>query len=384
MTEKLFYQDSHLTDFEGRVLSCAAEKDNYALVLDRTAFYPEGGGQPSDLGFINDIPVVFVKEVAGEIRHYVTAPIEPGASVRGRVDQARRRDLMQQHSGEHIASGLICSHFHCENVGFHISDPFVTIDYNASFSWEALLQVEDAANQAIWENRPVRAWFPSPAELQALPYRSKKPLEGDVRIVEYPGVDICACCGTHVSFTGEVGLIKFLSCEPHRGGVRIQMLSGERALRYVQTILAQNHEISVTLSAKESETAAAVKRIYQELLAARARLATLESRATEERARALSGTGNCLLEEENLSVDATRRLAAAVMESCGGLCAVLSDCGEEGIRYCLGQVDGDLGALAQALNDTFSGRGGGKPHFVQGTLHGSMKEIKSFLEGYLK
>ncbi len=384
MTEKLFYQDSHLTDFEGRVLSCAAEKDNYALVLDRTAFYPEGGGQPSDLGFINDIPVVFVKEVAGEIRHYVTAPIEPGASVRGRVDQARRRDLMQQHSGEHMASGLICSRFKCENVGFHISDQLVTIDYNVPISWEELKIVEDEANRAVWANQPVRVFFPDREELAALDYRSKKELEGAVRIVEYPGVDICACCGTHVSFTGEVGLIKFLSCEPHRGGVRIQMLSGERALRYVQAIQAQNHEVSVTLSAKESETAAAVKRIHQELLAARARLATLESRATEERARALSGTGNCLLEEENLSVDATRRLAAAVMESCGGLCAVLSDCGAEGIRYCLGQVGGDLKALTQALNERFSGRGGGKPHFVQGTLHGDLKEIKSFLETYLK
>lgn len=384
MTEALYYQDSHLFSFEAAVLDCRPEKGNYAVILDRTAFYPEGGGQPTDMGFLNETPVVFVKEVEGEIRHYCTAPFQPGDKVRGQVDEARRRDLMQQHSGEHIASGLICARFKCENVGFHISDQLVTIDYNVPINWEELKIVEDEANRAVWANEPVRVFFPDKEELAALDYRSKKELEGAVRIVEYPGVDICACCGTHVAFTGEVGLIKFLSCEPHRGGVRIQMLSGERALRYVQTIQAQNHEVSVTLSAKASETAAAVKRIHQELLSARARLATLESRATEERARALAGSGNCLLEEENLSVDATRRLAAAVMESCGGLCVVLSDCGAEGIRYCLGQVDGDLKALTQALNEAFSGRGGGKPHFVQGTLHGPMKEIKTFLEAYLK
>ena len=382
MTEKLYYQDPYLFEFDAKVLACEPEKGGWAVVLDRTAFYPEGGGQPADLGWLNDVPVTFVKEAGEEIRHFCTAPLEPGTRVRGRLDTERRLDLMQQHSGEHIASGLICSAFHCDNVGFHISDPFVIIDYNVPIAWEDLLKVEDAANRAVRADRPVAVHYPSAEELQRMEFRTKKELKdlsGAIRLVEYPGTDICACCGTHVRYTGEVGLIKFVSCQAHRGGVRIEMLSGERALRYVNAIQAQNHQVSVALSAKESETAAAVLRLKKEAQGLRERLAVLETRASEEKAAALAGKGSVLLVEENMSVDSARRLADAVMQTCGGLCAVLSDCGEDGIRYCLGQEGGDLRALAKELNETFSGRGGGKPYFVQGTLHGDIREVERFI-----
>ena len=382
MTEKLFYKDPYLFDFDATVLACVPEKGSYAITLDRTAFYPEGGGQLTDLGFLNDIPVTFVKEIGEEIHHYCPTPLEAGTRVHGRVDGARRFDLMQQHSGEHIASGLICSAFHCDNVGFHISDPFVIIDYNAAISWEELKAVELAANRAIWENRPVSVQYPSEEELKQLEFRSKKELKdlsGDIRIVAFPGTDICACCGTHVATTGEVGLIKFVSCVPHRGGVRIEMLSGERAFRYVDTVQGQNHQVSVALSAKETDTAAAVLRLKKEAQSLRERLAVLESRAIEEKAAALAGQGAALLLEENMSVDATRRLADAVMQTCGGLCVVLSDCGEEGIRYAMGQADGDLREITKALNEAFNGRGGGKPHFVQGTLHGDVQKVAAFI-----
>ena len=375
MTEKLYYQDSHMTEFTATVLSCVPEKGGFSVILDRTAFYPEGGGQPTDLGTLDGIPVTFVKETGGEIRHSCEKPLEPGSTVRGIIDRARRLDLMQQHSGEHIASGLICRHFDCENVGFHISDPFVTIDYNAVFGWEELKLIEDEANEAVRANTPVHIWFPDPAELRALEYRSKKELSGDVRIVEYPGTDICACCGTHVSLTGEVGLIKFVSLQNHRGGVRIERLSGQRAFDYIRRISEENHQISVMLSAKETDTAAAVGRMKKENLEMRERLAALETRSIENTAASLAGKGAVLLREENMSVDSARRLASAVMETCGGFCGVLADCGGDGIRYALGQADGDLRELTKKLNAAFAGRGGGKPFFVQGTLHGDIGAV---------
>ena len=379
MTAKLFYQDPHLFEFTAEVLSCAPEKGNFAVVLDRTAFYPEGGGQLTDLGEIDGVPVVFVKEVDGGIRHYCTAPFEPGQRVTGRVDRERRLDLMQQHSGEHIASGLICTHFSCENVGFHISDDFVTIDYNTAMTWEELKTVEDEANRAVRDNRPVHIWYPSREELAALEYRSKKELEGDVRIVEFPGTDICACCGTHVTYTGEVGLIKFVSLQSHRGGVRIEMLSGKRAFEYVRRLCEENKSISVQLSAKETATAAAVARLKKEAAQMHERLAALESEAIARKAAELAGKGNVILSEAGMGVDSVRRLCSAVTESCGGFCGVLSDCGEDGVRYAFGQEGGDLRALTKAVNEAFSGRGGGKPFFTQGTLHGDAGEIERFL-----
>lgn len=383
MTEKLYYQDPYLFEFDATVLACRPEKEGYAITLDRTAFYPEGGGQLTDLGFLNDIPVTFVKESGEEINHYCPQPLEAGTSVRGRVDGARRFDLMQQHSGEHIVSGLICAAYHCDNVGFHISDPFVIVDYNASISWEKLKEIELAANRFIWENKPAAVHYPSEEALHQMDFRSKKELKdlsGDIRIVEFPGADVCACCGTHVSFSGEVGLIKFVSCVSHRGGVRIEMLSGGRALAYLDAVQAQNHQISVALSAKETETAAAVERLKKETLGLKDRLAVLEGRAIEEKAAALAGQGAALLLEENMSVESTRRLADAVMQSCGGFCAVLSDCGEDGIRYCMGQEGGDLRELVKELNERFNGRGGGKPHFVQGTLRGDVHAVAEFLK----
>lgn len=387
MSEKLYYQDPYLFEFDAVVTDCRPEKGSFAVSLDRTAFYPEGGGQPTDLGFLNDIPVTFVKEIDGEIHHYCPEPFAVGSAVHGRVDKVRRLDMMEQHSGEHIASGLICRHFHCDNVGFHISDPFVVIDYNVPISWEELKLVEDEANRAVRANRNVEVLCPTKEEIQNIDFRTKKDikeLSGDIRLVHYPDVDLCACCGTHVKTSGEVGLIKFVSVQAHRGGSRIEMLSGQRALEYVRGIQEQNHQVSVALSAKENETAAAVQRLKKEAGLLRERLAVLESRAISERAEALKGKGNVLLLEENMSVDSLRRLADAVMLSCGGMAAVFSDCGEDGIRYAIGQEGGSLRGLAAALNERFAGRGGGKEHFVQGTLHGSMKEIEAYMQEIIK
>ena len=378
-TEKLYYEDPHLLQFEAKVLSCAAQDGAYLIVLDRTAFYPEGGGQPSDQGYLGDVFVSFVKEKDGIIYHTAAAEVPVGAHIAGFVNRERRLDLMCQHSGEHIASGLICRRFSCDNVGFHISDELVTIDFNTQISRDELCPIEDEANRLIREDLPVSCWFPRPEELAATDYRSKKALSGEVRLVEFPGADLCACCGTHVMRTGEIGLIKFTGCEPHRGGVRIQMVCGARALHYVQTICEENRKVSVLLSAKETATGAAAARVMKELAQRKERMAVMETAWTEGRAAALARKGNVLLREENMSPDSTRRLASAVMEHCGGFAGVLSDCGEDGIRYAFGMAGGDLKLLAASLNETFSGRGGGRPEMIQGSATGEKEEIRQFL-----
>ncbi len=381
-TEKLYYKDPHLMQFDAEVLSCTPQADAFLIVLDKTAFYPEGGGQPCDKGTLNGISVTDVREKDGMIYHTASQAIPAGARVTGAVDRERRLDLMCQHSGEHIVSGLICRRFSCDNVGFHIGADFVTIDFNASPEWSQLQEIEEEANRLVRENLPVRCYFPDPEELARTDYRSKKALSGEVRLVEFPQADLCACCGTHVALTGELGLIKLISCEPHRGGVRIQMASGGRALHYVRAVCEENRKVSVLLSAKENATGEAAGRILKELGQRKERMAVMETAWVEGRAAAFAGKGNVLLREENMSPDSTRRLASELMKTCGGFAGVLSDCAEDGIRYAFGMTGGDLRAITSALNSAFSGRGGGKPDFVQGTLHGSLHEICRELKAY--
>ena len=230
-TEKLYYEDPYCTAFTGRVLSCEKSKAGWSVVLDRTAFYPEGGGQPADRGTLGGVRVTDVQEQDGVILHTCDGPVEPGADAEGSVDWARRFDHMQQHSGEHILSGLLCALYDCSNVGFHLGADTVTIDYDRVLTEEQVLEAERRANAVIWRDTPAEITFPSHEELERLHYRSKKELTGQVRIVAFPGADCCACCGTHVRSAGQVGLVKLLTCQKFRDGVRIEMAAGGRALR---------------------------------------------------------------------------------------------------------------------------------------------------------
>ena len=266
-TEKLYYQDPYLTAFTARVLSCEKSKSGWAVVLDRTAFYPEGGGQPADHGTLGAVQVTDVHETKGVIFHTCDGPVEIGTQVAGAVDWPRRFDHMQQHSGEHILSGLLCSLYHCDNVGFHLGADTVTIDYNAELTWEQVMAAEKAANEVIWQDTPVDITFPAPDALARLNYRSKKALTGQVRIVAFPGADCCACCGTHVRRAGEVGIIKVLSCQKFREGVRLEILCGSRAYRYLSQVYDQDRAVAQLLSVKPQDTLAAAERQAEELAA---------------------------------------------------------------------------------------------------------------------
>ena len=378
MTEKLFYQDAYIRKFSAKVLSCTEGKKGYEVILDRSAFYPEGGGQPGDCGLLGGVAVSDTHEKGGEIIHYCASPLEEGACVEGEIDFSRRFDFMQQHSGEHIVSGIIHSRFGCDNVGFHMGKDTVTIDFNCAITPEELKEIEAEANALIWKNIPILATWPDEETLARLPYRSKKALSGDVRIVECVGADMCACCGTHVKSAGEIGLIKLLSVHPFREGVRIEMLSGKRAYDYVCCAAEQNSAVGALLSAKYDATFAAAKRMQDELVATAYRLTAMENRVFAALAENYRGEEDVLVFEEGLSPDGVRRLADALMNCCSGLCAVFSGDDEKGYKYALCKKDADLRAMVKDMNQTLRGRGGGKPFFAQGSVSCTEAEIRLF------
>ena len=378
-TEKLFYQDAYLKETTAKVLECREGKHGYEIVLDRTCFYPEGGGQPGDRGTLNGIPVTDTHEKDGMVLHYTDSPLEPGTEVTAVIDWARRFDLTQQHSGEHMVSGVVHRIYGYDNVGFHMGADMVTIDFSGELTEQQLREVETEVNQRIWLDDAVKCWYPSPEELKEIPYRSKKELTGKVRIVEFPGADICACCGTHVAHTGEIGLVKIVSVEKFHSGVRVEMLSGGRALRYLTAVQDQNRQVSQLLSAKVMETAKAVKNLADEAERLRQQVYAMENAQFAAKAEQLRGQGNVLVKMDGLSADGVRRAAIAIQETCGGRAAVFSGNEENGYKYAVGEPDGNLRDWVKELNGALHGRGGGKPGFVQGSVAAKWDEIVAFM-----
>ena len=377
-TEKLYYQDPHLRHFSATVLSCEAVKSGYQVVLDATAFYPEGGGQACDLGTLGSARVLDVQEQGHAVVHLCDSALEVGATVEGEIDWARRFDLMQQHSGEHIVSGLVHSMFGWHNVGFHMGSQLMTIDFDGPIPAEALPDIERRANEAVWANLPVRCWYPEPEVLPTVTYRSKKALPWPVRIVEIPGIDNCACCGTHVKQTGEIGLIKLVSCIKFHQGVRIEMACGRNALGLAQAVFDQNRLVSQAFSAKMLETGAAAAKMNEALAAEKFRTTGLQKRLFDAIAESYRGICCPLHFEEDLSGSALRELAEKIEKVChGAIVCVGTD--ESGYTVCItGEDARSVGTrAAKALN----GRGGGNQHAYQGFFRASRAQIACFFEG---
>lgn len=377
-TKKLFYENAYQTTCTASVLDCRSSKKGYEIILDQTVFYPEGGGQPGDIGFLNEIPVKDTHEKEGLILHYTDSPIEPGTKVTASINWNYRFDLMQQHSGEHMVSGVIHRRWGYENVGFHMGADMITIDLSGELTMEDLAEVEAEVNQAIWKNSPVKVWYPSAEELPSIPYRSKKELTGEVRIVEFPEIDICACCGMHVAQTGAIGLVKIFSCEKFRTGVRVEMLCGNKALQYLSRIQEQNRTISHLLSAKPMKTSDAVQSMQNELNEKRQRIYSLEEAAFTAKAEELKGAGDVLVFMDDLNPDGVRRVCDMIQNNCGGRAAVFSGTDETGYKYAVGLPDGDLRTFVKEMNSALNGRGGGKPFFVQGSVQASRTAIEEF------
>ena len=379
MTEKLYYLDSHLFVFDAEVLSCREGKGGWEIVLDRTAFFPEGGGQMADTGRIGEAHVSDVHERGGEIRHLCDRPLEPGR-YDCEIDRERRLRRMQNHSGEHVFSGIAHQKFGVENVGFHMADECMTIDFDRELSWEELSEVEYEANLAVRANVPVRAYFPEAEELAALEYRSKKELSGAVRIVEIAGIDRCACCAPHVSATGEIGAIKLLTAERHRGGVRLTLLCGMDAIDDYRRKQQSAAAISALLSAKRDEITPAVERLLENEAGLKERLSVLSMGYAGLLSERYEPTeGNICVFDAVLSDASARELVNRLGEKCA-VAALFLGSDEEGWRYIIGSRRVDLRACAKTINAAISGRGGGRSEMIQGSASASAETIQSWFD----
>ena len=377
-TRKLYYEDSHLQTFSARVLSCEKSEKGWEVILDATAFYPEGGGQACDLGTLGDATVLDVRERGETVVHLCDGPLTADSTVEGQIDYARRFVLMQQHSGEHIVSGIINRRYGYHNVGFHMGSDVITIDFDGVIPQEDLADIEWEANRAVWQNLPIRCWYPSQEELPTVGYRTKRALPWPVRIVEVPGFDKCACCGTHVKSTGEIGIIKLFSTVGLRGGTRMEMACGERALVLMNQAYEQNRLVSQAFSAKISETGAAARRMNEALEAEKQRANALQRKLFAYTAKSYVNCGDVVLFEEGLDSVLVRELADTLADTCCGTAAVFSGSDEMGYAFCLVTRQGDLRELGKAMTKALNGRGGGKPNFQQGRVMATKEEIEAF------
>ncbi len=382
MTKKLYYEDSHQDSFGAKVLSCAwnEKKACYEVILDQTVFFPEGGGQYADTGVLGGAKVLDVQERGDEIIHSTDQALEPGTEVEGTIDYQERFSKMQQHTGEHIVSGIIHRTFGYDNVGFHLGQELVTMDFNGTFTEDELRQVELEANEAVIKNLQVVVTYPSKEELDRLDYRSKKELTGQVRIVEIPGYDVCACCAPHVELTGEIGIIRLIDAVKYKGGTRVTMVCGFRALKDYRMKEDNVREISRMLSAKPEESAQAVHRLQDEARMWKEKFIRAQSRAMEQILEKLpESVENYVLFEEDVDKNVARRFVDEGKNKCSGICAIFVGNDENGYRYILGSKNVDLKAYSKAFHEALGGKGGGKGEMVQGTVPASEAEVRALV-----
>lgn len=383
---ELFYREPYRRACEAEVISCTEVRDGYAVVLSDTVFYPEGGGQPGDTGMLNQVRVRDTRRAkSGEILHLTEEPLAQGSRVHAEIDWERRFDLMQNHSGEHIVSGIVHRRFGYENVGFHMGD-VIQVDFSGMLSDTDIAEIEKEANQIIWRNEDVDIFCPDSASLAELDYRSKKELSGTVRIVRIGDADTCACCGMHVAHTGEIGLIKILSCAKHGSGVRLEMLSGSRAFRLVQQIFASNQAISRLLCAKPLATFDAVSSLLDASHAHAAEAAGLRMKLLEQRWEKTPADLRLVLwflegmERKDLS-----RWADRLVHEKNAHCAALLNREKNGsFSYVILSANDFAKSFGKELNDLLSGRGGGRGGLLQGSFAADEETIRKTLEEKLQ
>lgn len=387
MTEKLFYENSYIQSFEAEVLACEKQEDYYEIVLDKTAFFPEGGGQSADRGFLNGIPVSDAREKNGIVYHITSQPIHPGTPVSGEIDFKERFSKMQQHTGEHIISGIVHRRFGWHNVGFHLGSEIVTMDFDGALNADELADIEYQANEIAFSNRKVEISYPAKEDLEKLEYRSKIEIEGQVRIVSIPGVDVCACCAPHVNYTGEIGMIKIVDAQKYKGGTRVSMLCGFRALHDYRTKERNINQISVVLSAKPDLSAEAVLRQKEELQHDKDRMIYFQGKYIEEKAGRIPDGGDghigMLLFEEDLDSGMMRKYVNLSVGKTDGISGCFVGDDQNGYRYVLGSETLDVRSISGEMNRDLDGKGGGKPGMVQGSVNGTKEQILNVMKRVL-
>ena len=379
-TEKLYYNDAYIKEFDAKVISCKKCGTGYAAVLDRTAFFPCEGGQSADTGSIDGVEVVDVRENDGVIEHILVSEIAVGKEAHCKLNFDERLEKMQLHTAEHIICGVIHSLYGFDNVGFHIGKDDVTFDINAVLDREMLDKAEKIANRAVFENVSVRAFFPTQEELPLLEYRSKLDITEDVRIVNIEGYDSCACCAPHVARTGEIGLIKLLEFEKHRGGTRIHLVAGARALADYREKYRNIESISASLSFPQHETAEALKnymtsveKTEQKLKSALLAVARLEAEKIEKT------EGNIVGYFSELGINEAREFVNLCLSKAKG--AVVGIVGEENnYKYVMSSNKEDIIKLTREANLALCGKGGGRPPMTQGSFATTLDKIFEFFE----
>lgn len=376
-TVKLFYEDSHLKEFDATVISCQPDGERYRVVLDRTAFFPEGGGQYADTGMLDDIEVIDVQEKNDIVYHITKAALSEGSRAHGTINWTERFEKMQQHSGEHIVSGIVHERFGYNNVGFHLGSDYCTMDFDGPITKEQLKEIELKANRAVFENIDILVSYPSKEELKNLDYRSKIEIEGQVRIVTVPGYDVCACCAPHVKKTGEIGLIKLVNMMNYKGGERITMLCGYRALSDYDRKDENSKAISAMLCAKEPEISKAVEHMKAEQASLKGKIVSLQQKLLTYKAQEIDVTEDVVtVFDREISRNAPRELMNQLLSRGARVCAVFAGTDETGYRYVIGSHTEDVRPLCKKLNEAFEGRGGGKSGMVQGSLVGCEEAIQ--------
>ena len=392
-TTYLYDSNAYATEFDATVLNCEKVSENeYHLILDQTLFFPEQGGQSPDKGTINGIQVSDVQINDGVIVHTLTVDNEgaheaavikdslpkPGDKVHGIIDWIHRFYNMQQHSGEHIFSGIVHSRFGYDNVGFHLSDQTVTMDFNGIMSEQDIYDIEYEVNKAITENIEVQVTFPTREELEKLEYRSKIEIEGQVRIVTVPGYDVCACCAPHVRRTGEIGMLKVMSIQNYKGGIRVTILCGFRALMAFREKAAVISELTGFLTTGQDKLVDTVKKLKTSSQNMSSQLAQANQTLLLQKLESIPAEQeDVIMFETGINTKTLRNVINSMMEKHSGYCAIFVGDDENGYSYVVGSKNKDCKVIAGKLRDEFAAKGGGNSQMIQGSLVASANDIST-------
>ena len=378
-TIKLYENDSYIKEFSGTVLSCEEKDGAYFVVLNQTAFFPEGGGQDADKGKIGEADVLDVQIKNDVIYHKVNKAINENEEVTKKLDWETRFSRMQNHTGEHIVSGVIHSLFGYNNVGFHMNDTLVTLDVDGPLNDEDIKKIELKSNKAIYENKSIKAIYPTAEELPEYDYRSKLDITEGVRLIEIEDYDLCACCAPHVAKTGEIGIIKIIGYIPYKKGTRIEMLCGLLAFNDYSNLHITNKSVMNMLSAKRFEIAESVERIQGELGSVRSENKKLLSQlATLKMEKHINGNTVCVF-IDGVSYDELRNCSNSLIEEYE-YCYLFSNTDADNYIYVVSSKENNVRELVQNLNKTFNGKGGGRDTYAQGKIIASKMEILDYLE----
>lgn len=376
---KRLYDNGHIKEFDSTVTECIKAESGWLVALEATAFFPNGGGQLADEGTLDGLKVTDVNEKDGVIYHSIDRELEAGRTVHGVIDWSVRFPRMQNHTGEHIVCGVAHKLFGYENTGFHMGTFGITADLSGPLTEEQVRNIEQIANEAVFDNVEVSCYYPSEDEIEAIDYRSKLELTEDVRLVRIDGYDLCACCAPHVLRTGEIGLIKILSHHSHRGGTRLLLKCGFDALEDYCARCASVSAVSASLCAKENEIAQAVEQLKEEKARLDFEVDRLNKEKTEKYIKRLKASqGNVCVFADDADGDGLREIVNAGKELCSGIFGAFSSA-QTGYKYCLGSNDTNLSLFAKQFNTALNGRGGGKPEMIQGSVNASKEDILEFL-----